>query len=107
MNEHPIPYEPKRRSRITVVKGAPAPPVALSPLVKGMATGSLGNVPLTSAVYAQIPRTHDPVDVPIATVMIDDALEMLGITKGQVLRSSGHPTPAQIPQLILTEGETR
>lgn len=56
MNNYPTPYtSPRRRSRITHVRGAVVLPVTLSPLAKGMVTGTLGTVPITSAVYAQIP----------------------------------------------------
>lgn len=110
MNEHPTPYTPpKRRSRVTVVKGTPAPPVTLSPLVKGMVTGTMGNVPLTSAVYAQVPRIDGPVDPPLVTVMFGDRLEVLGIVDGRVLR--GYELDAAdleiLPRLILKEGENR
>lgn len=107
LNNRPTPYETKRRSRVTVVKGASAPPVTLTPLAKGMVTGTLGSVPLTSDVYAQIRRTQDPVSEPIATVLIAGEREVLGTTNGEVLRSDSHTTSAPIPQLILTSGATQ
>ncbi|MDJ0315069.1 hypothetical protein [Arthrobacter sp. H35-D1] len=105
MNIHPTPYTPpRRRSRVTHVKGAVDLLVTLSPLVNGMVTGTLGTVPLTSAVYAQIPSTTGPLDQPIAWVTFDDQHELLGLIDGHVVRAPG--SASDLPQLILTEGVT-
>lgn len=102
MNEQPTPYQhPGRRSRITVVKGAEAVPVTLSPLIKGMVTGTLGNVPLTSLVYAQLSTAHR-VDTPLAWVSVADSAEVLGMLNGQPVRASA--VIEGLPQLILTDG---
>ena len=101
----PTPYTPpRRRSRVTHVKGAVDPPVTLSPLVKGMVTGTLGTVPLTSAVYAQIPLETGPLDHPIAWVTFDDQYELIGLIDGHVVRVPG--SAPDLSQLILTEGVT-
>lgn len=97
MNEQPTP----RRSRVTVVKGASVPPVTLSPLIKGMVTGTLGNVPLTSDVYAQIEQSN--CDEPIAWAW-HDGFEVLGLSDGRVVRGEAHHhSAAGLPQLILTD----
>jgi hypothetical protein len=101
MNEHPIPFEhPGRRSRVTVVKGSAVPPLALTSLVKGLVTGALGTVPLTSAVYAQLVTAHR-VDVPLAWVSVNDSAEVLGLLDGQPVRTSAAING--LPQLILTD----
>lgn len=102
MNEQPTPYEhPGRRPRVTVVKGEEVAPVTLSPLIKGMVTGTLGNVPLSSDVYAQLSPAHR-VDTPLAWVIVNDAAEVLGMLDGQPVRTSA--ATAGLPQLILTDG---
>lgn len=109
MNEHPTPYEPKRRSRVKVVKGASEVPVTLTHLVKGMVTGTLGTVPLTSDVYAQIPPSYYRMGNLIATVQFGDLLEVLGTVGGRVFRGYEPDSPdlETLPRLILTEGRTR
>jgi hypothetical protein len=102
MNAQPTPYKhPGRRSNITVVRGSDVPPVTLSPLVKGMVTGTLGNVPLSSAVYAQLLTAHR-VDTPLAWVSVNDAAEVLGLFEGRPVRTSA--AIEGLPQLILTDG---
>lgn len=102
MNEQPTPYTPpQRRLRVTVVKGASVPPVTLSPLAKGMVTGTLGNVPLSSVVYAQLATAHH-VDAPLAWVRINDSVEVLGLLEGRPVRTSA--AIDGLPQLILTDG---
>lgn len=117
MNEQPTPYEPKRRSRVTVVKGASEVAMTLTQLVKGMVTGTLGNVPLTSDVYPQIPYTDALLDTLLAKVMFDNELEVLGLIDGRVYRDDllayvvgdepDSPDLDSLPHLILTEGITR
>lgn len=103
MNNHPTPYTPpRRRPRVIHVKGAVVLPVTLSPLVKGMVTGTLGTVPLTSAVYAQLPLATSPLDQPIAWVTIDDHREILGLNNGHVTRVPVDQPADSLPQLILT-----
>lgn len=102
MNEQPTPYTtPKRRSRVTVVMGPPVPPVTLSPLIEGMVTGMLGNVPLTSVVYAQLVTAHR-VDTPLAWVSVNDTAEVLGLLEDRPVRTSA--AIEGLPQLILTDG---
>lgn len=102
MNTQPTPYEPpRRRSRITVVRGPEALPVTLTPLIKGMVTGTLGNVPLTSDVYAQIATAHRS-DAPLAWVSVNDSAEVLGLLDDQPVRTSA--AIEGLPQLILTDG---
>ena len=102
MNTPPTPYTPpRRRSHITVVKGPDATPVTLMPLVKGMVTGTLGNVPLTSVVYAQL-LTAPHVDEPLAWVSVNDSAEVLGLLNGSPVRTSA--AIEGLPQLILTDG---
>ena len=102
MTQRPTPYEPpRRRSRVTVVKGAPVAAVTMSPLINGMVTGTLGNVPLSSVVYAQLP-TAQRVDAPLAWVRIDGILEVLGLFLGRPARTTGDTQG--LPQLILTDG---
>ncbi|MDQ0822794.1 hypothetical protein QFZ79_000534 [Arthrobacter sp. V4I6] len=102
MNEQPTPYTPpRRRSRITVVKGAPVAPVTLSPLIDGMVTGTLGNVTLTSAVYVQLATAHR-VDRPLAWVRFDGTVEVLGLFDQRPVRTTADSEG--LPQLILTGG---
>lgn len=102
MNEQPTHYQhPGRRSRVTVVKGPEAGPVTLSPLIDGMVTGTLGKVPLTSVVYAQLSTAHR-VDAPLAWVSVNDSAEVLGLLDGQPVRTSA--VVEGLPQLILTDG---
>lgn len=102
MNTQPTPYTPpRRRSRLTVVKGPEVPPVTLSPLVKDMVTGTLGNVPLSSVVYVQLPLAPR-VDTPLAWVSVNDSTEVLGLLDGSPVRTSA--TVEGLPQLILTDG---
>lgn len=103
MNTPPTPYTPpRRRSRLTVVKGPEVAPVTLSPLVKGMVTGTLGNVALSSAVYTQLLMAHR-VDTPLAWVGVNDSAEVLGLLDGSPVRTSA--AIEGLPQLILTDGE--
>jgi hypothetical protein len=100
MNEQPTPYKhPGRRSHITVAKGATVAPVTLSPLIKGMVTGTLGNVPLTADVYAQLATAHR-VDTTLAWVSVNDSAEVLGLLEGRPVRTSA--AIEGLPQLILT-----
>jgi len=102
MNEQPTPYKyPGRRSRVTVVRGEEVSPVTLSPLIDGMVTGTLGNVPLTSDVYAQLSPAHR-IDKPLAWVSVNDSAEVLGMLDGQPVRTSA--AIEGLPQLILTDG---
>lgn len=102
MNTQPTPYEPpRRRSRVVVVKGPEAPPVTLTPLIDGMVTGTLGTVPLTSDVYAQLATVHR-VDTPLAWVSVKNSAEVLGLLDGQPVRTSA--AVEGLPQLILTDG---
>lgn len=102
MHEQPTPYaRPGRRSRVTVVKGPEALPVTLSPLIDGMVTGTLGNVPLTSVVYAQLAPAHR-VDTPLAWVSVNDSAEVLGLLEGRPVRTSA--AIGGLPQLVLTDG---
>lgn len=102
MNDQPSPYTPpRRRSRVTVVAGPKAAPVTLSPLVKGMVTGTLGKVPLTSDVYAQL-STASRFDSPIAWVRFEGNVEVLGLLHGCPVRTTGDIEG--LPQLILTDG---
>ncbi|QYF88549.1 hypothetical protein [Arthrobacter sp. PAMC25284] len=104
MNEQPIPYEhPGRRSRVTVVKGAEVAPVTLTPLIKGLVTGTLGNVPLSSGVYGQI-DIEPRVDESIAWVRFNDSHEVLGLKDGHVVRCRYNLRPRVLAQLILTDG---
>lgn len=101
MNTQSTPYTPpRRRSHITVVKGAQVPPATLSPLIKGMVTGTLGNVPLSSVVYAQLPLAPR-VDQPLAWVSVNDCAEVLGLLNGSPVRTSA--AIEGLPQLILTD----
>jgi hypothetical protein len=102
MYQQPTPYtSPRRRSHITLVKGAAVPPVTLSPLIDGMVTGTLGNVPLSSVVYAQLATAHH-VDVPLAWVSVNDSAEVLGLLEDRPVRTSA--AIEGLPQLILTDG---
>lgn len=102
MYKQPTPYQhPGRRSNVTVVKGSPLAPVTLSPLIDGMVTGTLGKVPLTSAVYAQIPTAHR-LDTPLAWVSVGDSADVLGLFEGRPVRASA--AIEGLPQLILTDG---
>ena len=102
MNEQPTPYTPpRRRSRVIVVRGPEAPPVTLSPLINGVVTGTLGTVPLTSAVYAQLATAHR-VDTPLAWVSMNDSAEVLGLLDDRPVRTSA--AIGSLPQLILTDG---
>jgi hypothetical protein len=102
MNDQPTPYQPRRRrSRVTVVKSAAVAPVTLSPLVNGMVTGTLGNVPLSSDVYAQLATAHR-VDTPLAWVCVNDSAEVLGLLEDRPVRTSADIQG--LPQLILSDG---
>jgi hypothetical protein len=102
MNEQSNPYEhPRRRSRVTVVKGAAVAPVTLSPLIDGMVTSTLGNMPLTSDVYAQL-DTAARSDVSLAWVRFDDTVEVLGLVDQRPVRTIADSEG--LPQLILTDG---
>jgi len=102
MNEQPTPYKhPGRRSNVRSIPSAARPPVTLSPLIKGMVTGTLGNVPLSSAVYAQLSPAHR-VDAPLAWVNVNDSAEVLGLLDGRPVRTSA--AIEGLPQLILTDG---
>ncbi|WP_223914418.1 hypothetical protein [Arthrobacter sp. NicSoilC12] len=76
--------------------------MTLSPLAKGMATGTLGDVPLTSDVYAQIPWTQGICDEPLARVRFDDGDEVLGLEDARVVRDFSEHPEVELPQLILT-----
>jgi hypothetical protein len=100
MNEPPTPYAPpRRRSHVTVVKGAAVPSVTLSPLIDGMVIGMLDNVPLTSVVYAQLDAAAS-FDTPLAWVRFDGVREVLGLLNGRPVRSTD--ASESLPQLILT-----
>jgi hypothetical protein len=102
MNEQPMPYQyPGRRSKVRSIPVPVAPPVTLSPLVKGMVTGTLGNVPLTSDVYAQL-ATALRVDTLLAWVSLIDTAEVLGLLDDRPVRTSA--AIGSLPQLILTDG---
>jgi hypothetical protein len=102
MNTQPTPYEPpRRRSRVVVVRGPEAPPVTLTPLINGMVTATLGNVPLSSDVYAQL-ATAQRIDTPLAWVSVRDSAEVLGLLDSQPVRTSA--AIEGLPQLILTDG---
>ncbi|MDP9693021.1 UNVERIFIED_ORG: hypothetical protein J2X79_000558 [Arthrobacter globiformis] len=103
MNDQPTPYQhPGRRSRLTVVKGDAAPPLTLSPLVKGMVTGMLGKIPMTSEVYEQIELGD--CEEPLAWVRFKHDYEVLGISDGHVIRDLKDHSAAELPQLILSDG---
>lgn len=102
MNEQPTPYAPPRRqSKVRSIPSALRLPVTLSPLISGMVTGTLGNVPLTSAVYAQLATAHR-VDTPLAWVSVNDSAEVLGLLDDRPVRTS--TAVGSLPQLILTDG---
>lgn len=102
MNQQPTPYEhPGRRSKIRSIPTPVAAPVNLTPLIDGMVIGTLGNIPLTSAVYAQL-STAPHVDEPLAWVSVNDTAEVLGLLAGAPARTSA-PIDG-LPQLVLTDG---
>lgn len=102
MTDQPTPYQhPGRRSHVTIVPNPAQEPVTLSPLIDGMVSGTLGRVPLTSDVYAQL-STEDRCDKPVAWVRIDGTVEVLGLLEGRPVRTIRDA--GNLPQLILTDG---